>query len=246
MENDDIVAVVLLIDCPGGSASLSEEIFYRILDLRDKKPVVATVDTLGASGAYYIASASNYIFAKPAAFIGSIGVISTLPEGTGPSERTITTGPFKGSGSSQVDWIRSMDVIKETFITNVYDQRLYALEHMHDQSRVSVLPDKNSIATGQVWIAPVAYDIGLIDAIGSNMEAIQKAADLAHVINYEIVDLTRLIIFDDPEHSMFTTSFDLELSTLDISSIFPEDLSGGYIETGPWQKYYYLYVPPIE
>ncbi|MCH6559238.1 S49 family peptidase [candidate division KSB1 bacterium] len=81
---------------------------------------------------------------------------------------------------------------------------------MHDQSRAERLPDKDQLATGQVWIAPVAYDIGLIDALGSNLDAIQKAAELAQVTNYEVIDLTFLTLFGDPTY---------------IGSALPPDLS---------------------
>lgn len=242
-ENDDIAAVVLLIDSPGGSAALSEELFYRVLELREKKPVVATIDRLGASGSYYIASASNYIFSKPAAFVGSIGVISSAPRESRPTESILTTGPFKGSGTSLVDWIRGMDIIKDVFVTNVYDQRLYALENMHDPSRADILPERDLIATGQVWIAPEAQDKGLVDEIGSNLDAIAKAAELAHIRNYRVLDLTYYVLFED-ETSIFSNTFPegpLPIEAKTLSDIEPVD---DFIEAGPWQKLYFLYVPP--
>jgi protease-4 len=245
LENDDIAAVVLLIDSPGGSASLSEELFYRILEIRQKKPVVATIDRLGASGAYYIASGSNYIYSKPAAFVGSIGVISSAPRQSKPTESTLTTGPFKGSGASLVDWVRSLDVVKDIFVTNVYDQRLYALENMHDPSRVDLLPNRDLIATGQIWIAPEARDIGLVDAIGSNLDAIAKAAELAHVRNYRVLDLTYYVLFDD-ETTIFSNTFSegpLPIEAKILPDIEPVD---DFIEAGPWQKLYFLYVPPVD
>ena len=244
-QNDDIKAVVLLIDSPGGSAALSEELFYRVLELREEKPVVATIDRLGASGSYYIAAASNYIFSKPAAFVGSIGVISSAPRESRPSERTLTTGPFKGSGASLVDWIRSMDIIKDVFVTNVYDQRLYALEHMHDPSRAHILPDRDLIATGQVWIGPAARDIGLVDEIGSNLDAIAKAAELAHVRNYEVLDLTRYTLLED-ETSIFSVSLPEGPVPIDSKIILDLEPVDDFIEEGPWQKLYFLYVPPEE
>jgi protease-4 len=244
-ENDDVAAVVLLIDSPGGSASLSEEIFYRVLDLREKKPVVATIDRLGASGSYYIASASNYIYSKPAAFVGSIGVISSAPREAKPSESILTTGPFKGSGASLVDWVRSMDIIKDVFVTNVYDQRLFALENMHDPSRAGILPDRDLIATGQVWIAPQARDIGLVDEIGSNLDAIEKAAELAHIQNYRVLDLTYYVLFED-ETSIFSNAVSEGPLPIKAKTLPDIESTDDFIEVGPWQKLYFLYVPPID
>jgi protease-4 len=242
-ENDDIAAVVLVIDSPGGSAALSEELFYRILELRQRKPVVATIDRLGASGAYYIAAASNYIYSKPAAFVGSIGVISSAPQASRPSESTLTTGPFKGSGASLVDWVRSMDIVKDIFVTNVYDQRHFALENMHDPSRVDILPEPDLIATGQVWIGPAARDIGLVDEIGSNLDAIAKAAELAHIRNYRVLDLTYYILYED-ETTIYSNTFMDEPLSMEAKPFPDIEPTDDFIEAGPWQKLYFLYIPP--
>ena len=235
MEHDEIAAVVLIVDSPGGSASVSEELFYRTLQLRDKKPVVSSVRNLAASGSYYMAVASNYIYSKPAALVGSIGVVAGIPGVANPTEFQATTGPFKSGGSTAVDWIRGMEVLKDAFVGHVYEQRIYMLEHMHPESRAALLPDFDHIGTGQVWFAPVAYDIGLIDALGSDLDAIQKAAELAHVANYDIVDLTGLVIYDDPE---FYFGMEAERAQ--------PDWSQELLTEGPWPSFYHLYLPPEE
>jgi protease-4 len=234
LENDDIAGVVLIVDSPGGAAATSEELFYRIVDLRNEKPIVTSVNRLAASGSYYMSVGTNYIYAKPAALVGSVGVISGIPGSTGLSEFEATTGPFKGSGSTQVDWIRGLEAIKNSFVSNVYDQRLYILENYHPESRADLLPDKDHIATGQVWPAPMAYEIGLIDALGSDLDAIAKAAELANVANYEVIDLTGLVFFDDGTVLFGTDVPDREL-VLEESD---------YIEEGPWPSFYHLYIPP--
>jgi protease IV len=125
----DVSALVILVDSPGGYATISEELFYTIRALRETKPVVASIEGLGASGSYYAASATNYIFARPAADVGSIGVISGgLPEEVPPDEDSYATGPFKGSGASRTDYIRDIEMIKQVFLGHVYDERKYALE----------------------------------------------------------------------------------------------------------------------
>lgn len=235
-QTDQVAAVVLIIDSPGGTASTSEELFYRTLDLREEKPVVASINRIGASGAYYISAGASYIIAKPAALVGSVGVVSGIPSSGELSEFEATTGPFKGSGSTQVDWIRGLEVIKNAFVSNVYDQRSYILENMHPESRAALLPDKEHIATGQVWFAPVAYNLGIIDALGSDFDAIEKAAELAHVANYEIVDLTGLTLFDNPD---FLLGVDLSSRTTQFFPAGPD-----YLEDGPWPSFYHLYIPP--
>jgi protease-4 len=242
MENEDIAAVVLIIDSPGGTASTSEELFFRLTQLRDEKPVVASVNRMAASGSYYMAIASNYIFAKPAALVGSIGVISGVPGTVRPTEFDANTGPFKGSGSSEVDWIRGMESLKNAFVSHVYEQRLYALEHMHAESRAGVLPEKDFISTGQVWFAPAAYDLGLVDELGSDLDAIEKAADLAHVANYEIVDLTGLTIFDNGTFMLTTDRQPVDASLQ--SDAWLAVLQQA--EADPWPDFYHIYIPPTD
>lgn len=235
MEHDDVAAVVLVVDSPGGSAAVSEELFYRTLRLREEKPVVASVRSLAASGSYYMAVGSNYIYAKPAALVGSIGVVAGIPQAAGPTEFQATTGPFKSGGSTAVDWIRGMEVLKDAFVGHVYEQRVYMLERMHPESRADRLPDMDHIGTGQVWFAPIAYDIGLIDALGSDLDAIRKAAELAHVANYDIVDLTGLVFYDDP-------SFYFGAEAEEVERNWATELQ----TEGPWPSFYHLYLPPEE
>ncbi len=223
----DIVAVVMLVDSPGGDATVSEEMFFTILSLREQKPVVASIERFGASGSYYAASAANFIIARPAAQVGSIGVISSFPTDSPPDEETYTTGPFKGSGRSSVDFMRDVELIKQVFLSHVYDQRSYALEHMHTPSRQEVLPPRDLLATGQVWVGTRAYQIGLVDALGSNEDAILKAAELAGVSHYQVVDLLATYLEQDDEYMGYYLNAD-----------------GDWYENGPWVELYHLYQLP--
>lgn len=243
--NDEIAGVVLIVDSPGGGAATSEELFFRILKLREEKPVVAIINRLGASGAYYIAVGANYIYAHPAALVGSIGVVSQVPPPGQLSEIVRTTGPFKDSGSSVVDWVRGMELIKDAFVTNVYDQRIYALENMHTESRSSRLPEKEHIATGQIWFAPVAYDIGLIDSLGSILDAIDKAAEMAGVTNYDIIDVTGLTFRSDPEFSGIAPSNDEWSAQINNLLEFNEE-EEEFSQSVTWPNFYYLYIPPSD
>jgi protease IV len=188
-ERDDVAAVVILVDSGGGYATISEELYFTIRRLREQKPVVASIEGIGASGAYYAAVGSNFIYARPAATVGSIGVITGLPTQEPLDEETYATGPYKGGYSSTADFIREIELIKQGFLAHVYDERTYALEHNQPESRVDVLPDREMIATGQVWTGTHAYQIGLIDGLGSNQDAIEKAADLAGISHYKVIDL---------------------------------------------------------
>jgi protease IV len=178
--NDPAVrAVVLDIASPGGEVTASEDLYYDLLKLREQKPVVASVGELAASGAYYVASAAEEIFAKPASSVGNIGVISLLPEPDFVDEVLITTGPFKLSGGPQSEYIRQMEMLKETFLAAVMAQR---------EDRLKVGPE--TLSRGEIYLGLQAQRIGLVDEIGSQGEAIAAAARLAKVRNYEVVDRT--------------------------------------------------------
>jgi protease-4 len=235
-QHDEIVGVVLVVNSPGGSASISEELFYRTRNLRDQKPIVVSVMGINASGAYYMSMGANYIIAKPAALVGSIGVVSGIPGEGSLSENQATTGPFKGSGSSEVDWIRGLEVIKNAFATNVFDQRSFLLENMHSESWLDRLPAIQNFATGQVWFAPDALKLGIIDQVGSDLDAIAKAAELAGVSNYEIVDLTGLTLFGDGSFL-----FNTDIAGRAAQFVDPEI---NIIADGPYPTFYHLYIPP--
>jgi len=178
--NDPAVrAVVLEISSPGGEVTASEDLYFEVLRLRDSKPVVAAVHEIAASGAYYIASAADQIYAKPGSVVGNIGVISILPEPDIVDEMLFTTGPFKLSGGSQVEAIRQMEVLKETFLTAILVQR---------EDRLTVGPE--ILSRGEVYLGLQAAQIGLVDKVGSKGDAVEAAARLAMLRNYEVVDRT--------------------------------------------------------
>lgn len=178
--NDPAVrAVVLEISSPGGEVTASEDLYFEVLRLRDSKPVVAAVNEMAASGAYYIASATDRIYAKPGSMVGNIGVISILPEPDIVDEMLFTTGPFKLSGGSQVEAIRQMEVLKDTFVAAILAQR---------EDRLKVGPE--ILSRGEIYLGLQAEQMGLIDQVGSKGDAVESAAKLAMLRNYEVVDRT--------------------------------------------------------
>ena len=200
-ENRSIKAVVLEINSPGGEASIIEEIYLSLLELRRKKPIVASIDQLGASGAYYIAIASNYIFAKPSSDIGSIGVISVLPEKEPLDENIITTGTLKGVGTPRKELTRQMQMIQESFLRAVMFQR-------EDKLKIS----KEELADARVYVGFDALNFGLIDALGTKEEAIEKAAKLARISNYEVMELNEELVIE------ITISLSVDQSILNSST----------------------------
>jgi len=213
-ENRSIKAVVLEINSPGGEAAIIEEIYLSLLELRRKKPIVSSIDQLGASGAYYIAITSNYIYAKPSSDIGSIGVISILPEREPLDENIITTGTLKGVGTPRKELTRQIQMIQESFLRAVLFQR-------EDKLKLS----KEELANAKVYVGFDALNLGLIDALGTKEEAIKKAAKLARISNYKIIDLNE-------EPSIVIT----------ISLSVDQSILNGSTNTVPMN--YYLYLNP--
>ena len=93
-DDDSIKAVVLQIDSPGGGVSVIEQIYLDLLRLREQKPIVACIGVTGASGGYYIAVASNFIYAQPTSQIGSIGALVGLPSPVELDENTLQSIDF--------------------------------------------------------------------------------------------------------------------------------------------------------
>jgi len=213
-ENRNIKAVVLGINSPGGGVVVIEEIYLSLLELRKEKPIVSSIDQIGASGAYYIAITSNYIYAKPSSDIGGIGVISILPDREPLDENIITTGTLKGVGTPRKEQTRQIQMIQESFLRAVLFQR-------GDKLKLS----KEELANAKVYIGFDALNFGLIDALGTKEESIEKAAKLARITNYEVIDL------DEESAVEITVSLSVDQSILN-----------GSTNTVPMN--YYLYLNP--
>lgn len=184
-QNSEIKAVVLVINSPGGSAAYSEELYLDVLNTREQMPVVATVDLLAASGAYYMAAAADEIYAKPTSGVGSIGVVAFLPGQVFIEEEVLTTGPYKSFGGTRDGSVRQIERAKFTFLQAVKNGRGDAL-----QIPLEVL------SRAEVYSGIQALEFGLVDGLISNDEAIEQAATLAGLSNYDVVELFPLVFND--------------------------------------------------
>ncbi|MEM3754168.1 MAG: S49 family peptidase [Candidatus Bathyarchaeia archaeon] len=214
IKENEIKAVVLRIDSVGGVASDIEEIYKNLLILHEKKPIVASIVGLGTSGAYHLAIASDYIYTEHTAFVGNIGVIGRIPKKFFPTEETIETGPFKQVGFSQKEFQFLIDSAFESFMNSVLTRR-------GDKLKIS----KEELSKGMIYIGSEAFKLGLVDEIGSSADAIKKAANLANLINYQIVNVNEL--FEKP--------FLLFLSKIEISKMLDK--------INPLPTIYYIYLP---
>ena len=185
-EDDSIKSVVLVINSPGGSAAYSEELFFDVLATREEMPVVASVDLLAASGAYYMAAAADEIYAKPTSAVGSIGVIAVLPDGAVLEEDVLTTGPYKSFGGTRDGYVRQIERAKFAFLSAVRTGR---------GDRLTV--DDDFLSRAEIWTGIQALEFGLIDDLLSTEESITRAAEMAGLSSYDVVELYPLAFNDE-------------------------------------------------
>ncbi len=177
-DDDSIKAVVLQIDSPGGGASVTEQIYLDVLRLRGQKPVVASIGVMAASGGYYVAIASNFIYAQPTSQVGSVGAWSSLPSPEELDDNTIVSGLFKATGISKRKAIAEVEMLRQEFVSAVMSQRGDRLK----------LSDKE-LSLAELYPGVEGLRYGLIDDIGTVTAAIEKAASLAGIRNYEVEKL---------------------------------------------------------
>jgi len=181
--DDRVVGVVMEINSPGGDAGSSEKLYHAMLQLRQQKPLVVAIDSIAASGGYYMAVASNKIYATASAEVGNVGVRISRPFDPWISPFELSTGPYKLSGGSRFDSIRQLELVKEAFVGSVVHER--------SQSPYNPLQiDARTVAEAHIYLGSEALAIGLIDARGSRSEAILDAAEMAGVKKYQVVELT--------------------------------------------------------
>jgi len=177
-DHPEIRAVVLVIDSPGGTVVDTESIYMELTRLREKKPVVTVVNGMSASGGYYLSVNTDYIYAKPASLVGNIGVIGYLPPAPFVIEDVITTGPYKLWGAPRDSDMRQVEMMKQSFFEAV---RLGRGDKLTAGDNVTF--------SGQIWSGMDAIRIGIIDEFGTEADGAKKAAELAKVANYKVLDL---------------------------------------------------------
>jgi protease-4 len=177
-KDDDIQAVVLRIDSPGGSPAASEEIYREIKRVRSIKPVYASMGDVAASGGYYVASACNRIYADNSTITGSIGVIfestnlSGLFKKLGVNVEVVKSGKYKDIGSPNRPMTPEEKKLIQSMINDTFDQFIDAVSEGRKMPRAKV----KSLATGAVFTGRQAKGLGLIDDIGGLRETVVAAA----------------------------------------------------------------------
>jgi protease-4 len=181
-QDDEIRAVVLRVDSPGGSVLASEQIYREVLALKkDGKPVVVSMSDVAASGGYYIAAAADQIIASPNTITGSIGVFAQIPTFSrslaklGINVDGIGTTPL--SGATQLDRPLSPDAGRLVQITvdHAYEEFLARVAKGRGKTREAI----DAIAQGRVWSGVDAKQQGLVDRLGGYDDAVREAASRA-------------------------------------------------------------------
>lgn len=179
-DDDSVKAIVLHLDTPGGGAAASEEIYREVKRIRDekKKRIVASVGTVGASGGYYIASATNKIYANQASIVGSIGVIAQwvnyeeLLKWAKLKDVTLKAGALKDVGSPTREMTPEERAYLQSLIDNMHGQFIHAVA----EGRGMKDDDIRKIADGRVWTGQQALPLKLIDQIADFQAAIKDTA----------------------------------------------------------------------
>ena len=189
--DDDVKAVVLRINSPGGSAYASEQIWHSIMNLKAKKPVVVSMGGYAASGGYYISCPANYIIAEPTTITGSIGIFGMFPdfsglltENLGVKFDEVKTNKHAAFGTMARPFNAEEMALLEKYIDRGYNLFRKRVADGRKQSIEQI----EEIAQGRVWLGNDALKIKLVDEIGGMDKAIAKAAQLAKLSEYHTTD----------------------------------------------------------
>ncbi len=179
-DDSSIQAIILRVNTPGGSAAGSEEIYRSVRRIRDakKKPIVASIGIVGASGGYYVSAGTSKIFANDASIVGSIGVISEylnygdLLRWAKLQVETLKTGEFKDTGNPARPLTPAERVYLQGILSNMLGQFVQAVA----DGRKLKVEDVRALADGKVWTGQQALALHLVDQIGDFDAAVKDTA----------------------------------------------------------------------
>jgi len=179
-DDSSVKAIILHINSPGGGAAASQEIYHEVLRVRQEKhkKVIASIESVGASGAYYIPSACDKIYANDASVVGSIGVImewtnyGDLMRWAKLKSVVIHAGELKDAGDPSRDLTPKEQAYFQSLVDNMYTQFVHDVATGRHSSDDKIRP----LATGQVWTGQQSLPLGLIDKVGGYRVALLETA----------------------------------------------------------------------
>ena len=181
--DNNVKAIVIRIDSPGGSVVPAQEVYDKILEVKKNKNVLVSMGAVAASGGYYIASAAEKIVANPGTITGSIGVIAQFPQmkelldKIGLKSTIIKSGKYKDTGSPT----REMTSDEKSLIQGVVDDIYNQFVEVVSLNRKKPKADIEAIADGRIFTGRQALSLGLIDYLGNMEYTIQLAAQLSGI-----------------------------------------------------------------
>lgn len=191
-KDDDIKALVLRVNSPGGSADASEQIWRAVQNIKaDSIPVVVSMGDYAASGGYYISCGADYIFAEPTTITGSIGIFGTVPnvnklrdkvgldiDGVKTNKHSDLEGNMIYKGMNQEEHALMQNMVERGY--DLFTRRCAEGRHV-SQDYIK------SIGEGRVWLGNKGKEIGIVDELGNIDNAIAKAVELAGLESYKLV-----------------------------------------------------------
>lgn len=222
-KQEEIKAVVLRINSPGGSILSAENIYRQLTGLqKDGKKLVISMGDLAASGGYYLSAMADSIFAQPNTLTGSIGVFSLIPnpsraldEKLGVRFDTVRTGPYSADFTVMFPWHEREHTYMQQRTDAYYELFLNKVAEGRDMTRDEV----HAVAQGRIWSGKKAVELGLVDKLGTLEDAIASAATLAGLEEYRIKEYP---VFQNPLQKMISDLMDQNGSST--SAVFKTEI----------------------
>ncbi|WP_405399283.1 signal peptide peptidase SppA [Maribacter sp. Asnod2-G09] len=187
-EDENVKAIVLRVNSPGGSALTSDIIWREVALAKKVKPVIVSMGNVAASGGYYIAAGADKIFAEPTTITGSIGVFGTVPNMTELAGDIGINAEQVGTNKNAVDY-SLFEPMQESFknqIQESIEETYQTFLQRVSEGRNMTMAQVDSVAQGRVWSGTEALEVGLVDELGNLDDAIEAAAELASLSSYGV------------------------------------------------------------
>ena len=182
-EDEDIKAVVLRVNSPGGSAYDAEQIWHAVSELKKEKPVIVSMGDYAASGGYYISCVADSIVAEPTTLTGSIGIFGMVPNAEGLMQKVgldfdvVKTNTYADFGALNRPFNEGERGLMQHYVEQGYDLFLTRCAEGRGMTKEAV----DKIAQGRVWTGAKAKELGLVDELGGLNRAIEMAVEKAGV-----------------------------------------------------------------
>ncbi|MDU0459837.1 MAG: signal peptide peptidase SppA [Geobacteraceae bacterium] len=183
LKQDEVKAVVLRVDSPGGIVAPSQEIYEEVRKFAAKKKIIVSMGSLAASGGYYISAPATMIYANPGTITASIGVIlklsniEALMDKIGIKSHTLKTGKYKDSGSPLRQFSPEDRAMLQSVIDNTHEQFIRAVA----EGRKLPIDEVRKIADGRILSGEQAKGARLVDRLGTLQDAIEEAGKQAGI-----------------------------------------------------------------